>query len=81
MQKEIKKMKPIIKNDILFKKFVVFLIITIALSSCGKRNGKQNFYPCLNNYYMVEYLDDSIILMHGDLVFEAEVLDKVVASA
>ena len=32
-------------------------------------------------YCAREYLDDSIILMHGDLVFEAEVLDKVVASA
>ena len=31
-------------------------------------------------YCAREYLDDDIILMHGDLVFEAEVLDRVVAS-
>ena len=31
-------------------------------------------------YCARKYLDDDIILMHGDLVFEAEVLDKVVAS-
>ncbi len=31
-------------------------------------------------YCAREYLDDDIILMHGDLVFEAEVFDKVVES-
>lgn len=31
-------------------------------------------------YCAKEYLDDDIILMHGDLVFEGEVFDKVVAS-
>lgn len=31
-------------------------------------------------YCAKEYLDDDIILMHGDLVFENEVFDKVVAS-
>lgn len=31
-------------------------------------------------YCAREYLDDDIILMHGDLVFENEVFDKVVAS-
>jgi len=31
-------------------------------------------------YCAREYLDDEIILMHGDLVFENEVFDKVVAS-
>lgn len=41
---------------------LLFLIITIALSSCGKSNGEQILYPCLNNYYMVEYLNDSIII-------------------
>ena len=32
-------------------------------------------------YCAKEYLDDDIILMHGDLVFENEVFDRVVASA
>lgn len=31
-------------------------------------------------YCAREYLSDDIVLMHGDLVFEAEVLDKVLAS-
>lgn len=31
-------------------------------------------------YCAREYLDDDVILMHGDLVFENEVLDKVMAS-
>ena len=31
-------------------------------------------------YCAREYLDDDIILMHGDLVFEAEVFDRVIAS-
>ena len=31
-------------------------------------------------YCAKDYLDDDIILMHGDLVFEGEVFDKVVAS-
>lgn len=31
-------------------------------------------------YCARDYLDDDIILMHGDLVFEGEVFDKVVAS-
>lgn len=31
-------------------------------------------------YCAREYLDDDIILMHGDLVFENEVIDRVVAS-
>ena len=31
-------------------------------------------------YCAKDYLDDDIILMHGDLVFENEVLDRVVAS-
>lgn len=32
-------------------------------------------------YCAKEYLDDDIILMHGDLVFEGEVFEKVVASS
>lgn len=32
-------------------------------------------------YCAKDYLDDDIILMHGDLVFEAEVFDRVVASS
>ena len=32
-------------------------------------------------YCAKDYLDDDIILMHGDLVFEDEVFDKVVASS
>ena len=32
-------------------------------------------------YCAREYLDDDILLMHGDLVFENEVFDKVVASS
>lgn len=39
-----------------------FLIVAIAIASCGRKNGKQNLYPRLNNYYMVEYLDNRIIL-------------------
>ena len=31
-------------------------------------------------YCAKDHLDDDILLMHGDLVFEAEVLDKVIAS-
>ena len=41
-------------------------------------------YATTNYIYSIycarEYLDDDIILMHGDLVFEAEVLDMVLAS-
>ncbi len=32
-------------------------------------------------YCSKDYLDDDIILMHGDLVFESEVFDRVVSSA
>lgn len=32
-------------------------------------------------YCAKDYLDDDIIIMHGDLVFEGEVFDKVVASS
>lgn len=45
---------------------------------------KNPIYDTTNYIYSIycarEYLDDDIILMHGDLVYEAEVLDKVVAS-
>ena len=45
---------------------------------------KNPIYDKTNYIYSIycarEYLDDDIILMHGDLVFEAEVLDKVLAS-
>lgn len=45
---------------------------------------KNPIYDKTNYIYSIfcarEYLDDDIILMHGDLVYEAEVLDKVVAS-
>ena len=39
-----------------------YLIVAIVIASCGRKNGKQNLYPRLNNYYMVEYLDNRIIL-------------------
>ncbi len=42
---------------------------------------KNSIYDKTNYIYSIycarEYLDDEIILMHGDLVFEAEVLDKI----
>lgn len=45
---------------------------------------KNPIYKDTNYIYSIycarEYLDDDIILMHGDLVFEAEVLDRVVSS-
>lgn len=45
---------------------------------------KNPIYDQTNYIYSIycakEYLDDDIILMHGDLVFENEVFDKVVAS-
>lgn len=45
---------------------------------------KNPIYDKTNYIYSIycarEYLDDDIILMHGDLVFEAEVFDKVVSS-
>jgi phosphoenolpyruvate phosphomutase len=45
---------------------------------------KNPIYDQTNYIYSIycarEYLDDDIILMHGDLVFEAEVLDRVISS-
>lgn len=45
---------------------------------------KNPVYDKTNYIYSIycarEYLDDDIILMHGDLVFETEVLDRVLAS-
>ena len=45
---------------------------------------KNPLYDQTNYIYSIycarEYLDDDIVLMHGDLVFEPEVLDRVVAS-
>lgn len=45
---------------------------------------KNPIYDQTNYIYSIycarEYLGDDIILMHGDLVFEAEVLDRVIAS-
>lgn len=46
---------------------------------------KNPIYDKTNYIYSIycarEYLDDDIILMHGDLVFENEVFDRVIASA
>ena len=45
---------------------------------------KNPVYAETNYIYSIycarEYLDDDIVLMHGDLVFEAEVLDRIIAS-
>ncbi len=45
---------------------------------------KNPVYDKTNYIYSIycarEYIDDDILLMHGDLVFENEVLDKVMAS-
>jgi len=45
---------------------------------------KNNDYKCTNYIYSIycarEYLYDDIIMMHGDLVFENEVLDMVIES-
>ena len=45
---------------------------------------KNTLYEQTNYIYSIycarEYLDDDIILMHGDLVFENEVFDKVISS-
>ena len=45
---------------------------------------KNPIYDQTNYIYSIycarEYLDDDILLMHGDLVFENEVLDRVLAS-
>lgn len=45
---------------------------------------KNPIYDQTNYIYSIycarEYLDDDIILMHGDLVFESEVFDKVIES-
>lgn len=51
-----------------------FQIVAIAIVSCGGKNGKQNLYPCLNNYYMVEYLDNRIILSQ---MTKTDTLNKV----
>ena len=46
---------------------------------------KNPLYKDTNYIYSIycarEYLDDDIILMHGDLVFENEVLDRLIGSA
>lgn len=46
---------------------------------------KNPIYNQTNYIYSIycakDYLDDDIILMHGDIVFETEVFDKVVASS
>ena len=46
---------------------------------------KNPIYDQTNYIYSIycarEYLDDDIILIHGDLVFEHEVFDKVLASS
>ena len=46
---------------------------------------KNEIYDQTNYIYSIycarEYLDDDIILMHGDLVFENEVLDRILASS
>ena len=46
---------------------------------------KNPIYDKTNYIYSIycarDYLDDDIILMHGDLVFENEVLDRVMASS
>lgn len=46
---------------------------------------KNPIYDQTNYIYSIycakEYLDDDIILMHGDLVFEAQVFDQVVSSS
>ena len=45
---------------------------------------KNPVYADTNYIYSIycarEHLDDDIVLMHGDIVFEAEVLDRLVAS-
>lgn len=45
---------------------------------------KNSLYDKTNYIYSIycarEYLDDDIILMHGDLVFETDVFDKVMSS-
>ena len=45
---------------------------------------KNPIYDKTNYIYSIycarKYLDDDILLMHGDLVFENEVLDRVLAS-
>lgn len=45
---------------------------------------KNPLYKDTNYIYSIycarEYLEDDLILMHGDLVFEAEVLDRVIGS-
>ncbi len=45
---------------------------------------KNPFYDRTNYIYSIycarEYLDDDIILMHGDLVFEAEIVERIVES-
>lgn len=45
---------------------------------------KNPIYDTTNYIYSIycakDYLDDDIVLMHGDLVFEGEVFDRVVAS-
>ena len=45
---------------------------------------KNTIYDQTNYIYSIycakDYLDDDIILMHGDLVFEYEVLDRILAS-
>ena len=38
------------------------LIVAISLASCEKGKGRQELYPCLSNYYMVEYLDDITVI-------------------
>lgn len=57
-----------------FENVLYLLIVVIAIASCGRKNGKQVLYPRLNNYYMVEYLDNRIILSQ---MTKTDTLNKV----
>ena len=67
------------------------LFDTVLVEYCGKLNlpleytfVKNPIYDRTNYIYSIycarESLDDDILLMHGDLVFENEVLDRVLAT-
>ena len=68
------KTKNLASFNMRFLNVLYFLIVFIAIASCGRKNGKQVLYPRLNNYYMVEYLDNRIILSQ---MTKTDTLNKV----
>lgn len=66
-------------NDILLKEYCRSLKLPLKYSFV-----KNPFYECSNNIYSIylarKYLDDDILLLHGDLVFDKTVFYDLVGS-